>query len=156
MPIDADTLSSFASAYASDMTSIRGRRVQRLVKREFAGAEVVLPARVGAGAAAVLGLSASGAALCATDGKGRQATVFKWSHGSTTALETHHDLLKDSLPVLGTQAFPLSHLSALGRLHVPAHAIAPDAHALLSKVMCGPFTCASPARAWQGAATIHR
>ena len=135
MPIDADTLSSFASAYASDMTSIRGRRVQRLVKREFAGAEVVLLARVGAGAAAVLGLSASGAALCATDGKGRQATVFKWSHGSTTALETQHDLLKDSLPVLGTRAVAIAGLQAQTRLRVPADSVAPQARPWVAKAL---------------------
>jgi hypothetical protein len=63
MPIDPDTLSSFASEYAKGMTSIRGRRVQRLLKREFAGAEYVLLTQVGSGAAAVLGLSASGAVM---------------------------------------------------------------------------------------------
>ena len=135
MPIDADALSSFASAYASDTTSIRGRRVQRLIKREFAGAEVVLLARVGAGAAAVLGLSASGAALCATDGKGRQATVFKWSHGSTTALETQHDLLKDSLPVLGTRAVAIGGLRVQTRLRVAADAIAPQARSWVARAL---------------------
>ena len=77
MPIDPDALSSLASEYAKDMTSIRGRRVQRLLKREFAGADYVLLAQVGSDTAAVLGLSASGAALCATDGTGKQASVFK-------------------------------------------------------------------------------
>lgn len=108
MRVDPDTLSSFASEYAKDMTSIRGRRVQRLLKREFADAEYVLLAQVGSGAAAVLGLSTSGAAICATDGKGRQASVVKWSHGSTEALETHFDLYKDSLPVLSTNSLPLA------------------------------------------------
>lgn len=75
MPIDPDTLSSFASDYTKGMTSIRGRRVQRFLRREFAGAEYLLLAQVGSGAAAVLGLSANGAAVCATDGAGRQAPV---------------------------------------------------------------------------------
>ena len=156
MPIDPAALSSIAAAYAGAMTSIRGRRVQRLLQREFAGAAYVLPVQLGAGTAAVLGLSSSGAALCATDGTGSRATVVKWLHGASAGLETGFDLHKDSLPVLGTQAFPLSRLSAMGRLQVPAHTVARDARAWLSKVMCGPFTCASPARAWQGAATIHR
>jgi hypothetical protein len=36
MPIHPDTLSVLASEYVTGMTSIRGRRVQRLLKREFA------------------------------------------------------------------------------------------------------------------------
>lgn len=135
MPIDPDTLSSFVSEYAKDMTSIRGRRVQRLLKREFAGAEYVLLAQVGSGTAAVLGLSASGAAICATDGKGKQASVVKWFHGSTAALETHFDLHKDSLPVLGTESFPLARLRTQARLHVPAGAVPPRGRPLVSKVL---------------------
>ena len=57
MPIDPDTLASLASEYAKDMTSIRGRRVQRLLRREFAGAEYVLMVQLGPGVPAVLGLS---------------------------------------------------------------------------------------------------
>jgi hypothetical protein len=129
MPIDPNTLSSIASDYAKGMTSIRGRRVQRLLKREFAGAEYVLKVEAGSGTTAVLGFSASGAAFCATDGRGKRASVVKWLHGSTQALETHFDLLKDSLPVLGTEScsvppqaralIPMA-LQALGQLQTPA------------------------------------
>src|SRR5882724_5768675 len=126
MPIDPDTLSSFASEYAKGMTSIRGRRVQRLLKREFAGAEYVLLAQVGSGAAAVLGLSASGAALCATDGTGRQASVVKWSHESPVALETNFDLYKDSLPVLSTNSTPLASLRTQVRLRLSAGTVPPQ------------------------------
>jgi hypothetical protein len=110
VPIDPETLSSLASAYAKDMTSIRGRRVQRLLMREFGGADCVLPARLGAGTPAVLGLSAHGAALCATDGTGKQATVFKWLHGAAEALESQFDLHKDSLPLLGSAPIPMARL----------------------------------------------
>jgi hypothetical protein len=127
MPIDSDSLSSLASGYAQGMTSIRGRRVQRLVKREFAGADCVLMVQVGSGAPAVLGLSASGAALCATDGKGKQASVIKWLHGSTEALETHFDLLKDSLPALSATPLPLEGLRAQTRLRVSARSVPPEA-----------------------------
>lgn len=120
MPIDPDTLSSLASDYAKGMTSIRGRRVQRLLKREFAGAEHVMTVQVRSGAAAVLGLSSSGAAFCATDGRGKQASVLKWLHGSSEALETHFDLLKDSLPVLGTRSLPLGDLRALASMALQA------------------------------------
>lgn len=135
MPIDPDRLSSFASEYTKGMTSIRGIRVQRLVRREFAGAEYVLLAEVGSGRAAVLGLSPSGAALCATDGRGRQAAVVKWSHGSSVALEMHFDLYKDSLPVLSTNSIPLASLRTAGRLRLPVEAVAPEARSLATKVL---------------------
>jgi hypothetical protein len=109
MVIHADALSALASHYAKDMTSIRGRRVQRLLKREFAGAECVLVVTpAGSQRPAVVGLSASGAAFCATDGRGRQASVLKWLHGATEAVETGFDLLKDSLPATVTRTLPLA------------------------------------------------
>jgi hypothetical protein len=110
MPIDPDTLSSLASEYAKGMTSIRGRRVQRLLKREFAGADEVAIVKAAAGAVptAVFGFSATGAALCATDGTGKHASVIKWLHGSRSALETRFDLWKDSLPVLDSNSHPLA------------------------------------------------
>ena len=113
MTINPDTLSSLASEYAQSMTSIRGRRVQRLLKREFAGAdEVAIVKAAGAVPTVVFGLSATGAALCATDGTGKHASVIKWRHGSRRALETRFDLWKDSLPVLGSNSRPLAELLA--------------------------------------------
>ncbi len=131
MPIDPDTLSSLASDYAKAMTSIRGRRVQRLLRREFAGAEYVLIVQASTGTA-ILGLSEGGAALCATDGRGKHASVLKWRHGSAEALETHFDLLKDSLPVLGTKSSPLADLR---RLQISSDSVSPQARALVSKVL---------------------
>ena len=113
MPIEPDTLSRLAGEYAKRMTSIRGRRVQRLLKREFAGADqVVVVEATGAVATAVMGLSATGAALCATDGTGKHASVVKWLHGASDALETRFDLWKDSLPVLASNSLPLADLLA--------------------------------------------
>ena len=106
MTIDTNDLSSLASAYARRMTRIRGRRVQRLLKREFAGAQCVVVVPLG-DSPAVLGLSASGAALCATDGRGKLARIVKWHHGSANALETGYDLLRDSLPIVGSRSLPL-------------------------------------------------
>jgi hypothetical protein len=108
MPIDPDALSSFATDFAKGMTSIRGRRVQRLLKREFAGADAVLKLQVGSGTVAALGLSATGAAMCGTDGRGKQVSVFRWRHGAAEALETRFDLLKDSLPILSSDPVPLA------------------------------------------------
>jgi hypothetical protein len=109
MQIRPDALSSLASDYAKDMTSIRGRRVQRLLKREFAGADEVMVVRLeDDGARAVLGLSASGAALCATHGRGTHAAVLRWLHGSAAGIEDRFDLLKDSLPLLASTPVPVA------------------------------------------------
>lgn len=110
MTIDSEQLASLASEYAQGMTSIRGRRVQRLVRREFAGADVVLLVSLGSGARAVLGVSAVGAAICGTDGRGSQASVFSWTHGANEAHEQHFDLHKDSLPMLSATALSFTAL----------------------------------------------
>ena len=135
MPIDSDTLSSLASDYAKGMTSIRGRRVQRLLKREFAGADHVLMLHLGSGTTAILGLSDRGAAFCATDGRGKQASVVKWLHGSTKALQTDFDLLKDSLPVLGIKSLPLAGLLGRAQLHVSPGSVSPRGRALVSRAL---------------------
>jgi len=114
MPIHADTLSLLANRYTLDMTPIRGRRVQRLLQREFAGADEVRLLKLGSGAMVVLGRSKTGAALCATDGRGQYAAVFKWLHDSTQALETRFDLRKDSLPVLASRS--VHYPPGIGRL----------------------------------------
>lgn len=98
MQTDANALSSLAADYARGMTSIRGRRVQRLLKREFAGAAYVLVVEVATVGNAVLGLSESGAGFVATDGRGRQVSVIKWLHGSRTATEIQFDLLRTPCP----------------------------------------------------------
>ena len=108
MPIDPAALSFLASEYTEGMTSIRGRRVQRLLMREFGGAEHVLLIQADFGIQTVLGLSVSGAAQCATEGRGKQASIVKWLHGSTEALESHFDLLRDSLPLLSKESVSLA------------------------------------------------
>lgn len=135
MTIDPDTLSSFARDYTAGMTSIRGRRVQRLIRREFAGADHVLAARTAEGMAAVLGLSASGAALCATDGRGRRACVVKWLHGETEAVELQFDLYKDSLPLLASATVPLATLRARMRLEVAPASVPPSARRWVAKAL---------------------
>ena len=132
MPIDADALSAIAVEYAKGMTSIRGRRVQRLLMREFAGAEYVLIVEVHSSGSAVLGLSESGAGFVAMDGRGRQASVNKWLHGSKEATEVQFDLLKDSLPVLGSRTVPLASLPRRADLHLPTGSLSPEAGPLVS------------------------
>jgi hypothetical protein len=132
MPINPDTLSSLASHYAEGMTSIRGRRVQRLLKREFADAEHILLVHTDSGIMAVLGLSATGAAFCATDGTGKHASVLKWLHGSPKALETNFDLLKDSLPVLSIEPLSRADLRKRVQVRVPAGTVPRQARALMA------------------------
>ena len=134
MPIDPDTLASIASRYTQRMTSIRGRRVQRLLKREFGGADHVLIVQAGSVATAVLGLSDTGAAICTTDGRGRHASVFKWLHDADTAVETRFDLLKDSLPTLASTSVPLADLRAQTRLQTSVESVAPEARPWMIKV----------------------
>lgn len=107
MPIDPDALASLARDYAKGMTSIRGRRVQRLLRREFAGAAQVRLVRDGTGTAAILGFARSSGAFCCTDGRGSHASVVRWRHGSTEALESRYGLLKDSLPLVGSHSTTL-------------------------------------------------
>lgn len=135
MSINSDLLSLVASQYAQGMTSIRGRRVQRLLKREFAGAEHMLIVQVGSGAAAVLGLSDAGAAFCGTDGTGRHASVVKWRHGTLDAIETQFDLLKDSLPALGAQSLSLTNVEGLAQARVVAGSVSPRVCALLAQAL---------------------
>ena len=112
MPIDPDTLAAIAFDYAKGMTSIRGRRVQRLIRREFAGADEVSVLELAQGGTAVLGRSPSGAAFCATDGRGRQASVVKWRRGASEALDCRFDLLKDSLPLVESAPVAVSALDS--------------------------------------------
>lgn len=135
MPINLADLSSLASEYAKSMTSIRGRRVQRLLKREFAGAEYVFVVQVDTARPAVLGLSASGAAFCSTDGHGKQASVVKWLHGSTEAVEAAFDLLKDSLPMVRSASLPLGWPARVALLHVPPSSVSPAARPLVAKAI---------------------
>ena len=100
MPIDPQELSLLAADYAKAMTSIRGRRIVRLIKREFAGADAVRIVHDRPGLPAVLGVSRTGAAMCASDGRGPTVSVIRWLHGATEGVETKYDLLKDSLPAV--------------------------------------------------------
>jgi len=97
-----ETLAQLADEYIKPMTSIRGRRIRRLIMREFAGADKVMIVADGRGRPSVLGSSASGAAICTSDGKGPSVCVIKWLHGADEGVEVTYDLLKDSLPELST------------------------------------------------------
>ena len=101
MPIAKETLAEIADTYVGTMTSIRGRRVHRILMRQFARFDHVLPAVAEDGTAALLALSEDGrAAVCRTDGRGAAADIAEWARLSGASVTTAYDLLKDSLPVV--------------------------------------------------------
>jgi hypothetical protein len=103
MPIEKETLAALATKYTSTMTSIRGRRVHRLLMREFPRFDVVLPVAVGEGSPAMLALSATaGTALCQSDGRGKTVSIVEWTGSMDGTTTTSYDLLKDSLPVVSS------------------------------------------------------
>jgi hypothetical protein len=99
MPIDAAKLDSIALTYAEGMTSIRGRRVQRLLRRELASFDTVRRVKGNDGGAALLARKRDGTlAFCQTTGKGPAADVVVSEGPDGPSVTTSYDLLKDSLP----------------------------------------------------------
>ncbi|GAA1028429.1 hypothetical protein [Amycolatopsis albidoflavus] len=99
--MDPERLDAVARAYTASMTSIRGRRVHRLVLRWLAGYDHVLPTVTADGAPALLALSSDGrAAFCHSDGRGPSADVVTCGPTPGVTVTSAHDLTKDSLPVL--------------------------------------------------------
>jgi hypothetical protein len=117
MPIDKETLDSIARRYASTMTSIRGRRIRRLVMREFSRYDHVLDVVTEDGSAALLALSeGGGAAICQTDGRGVAVAIAAWERLEGATVTTSCDLTKDSLPTVGWTIWHPSFARAAGAL----------------------------------------
>src|SRR4051812_9489025 len=73
MPIEEAVLEATARAYVAPMSSIRGRRVHRLLMRELARFDHVLAVTTDDGPPALLAIGADGrAAVCRTDGRARR------------------------------------------------------------------------------------
>jgi hypothetical protein len=129
MPIERATLAQIASAYTSAMTPIRGRRVHRLLMREFSRFAHVIPATTQDGSAALLALGEDGsAAVCRTDGRGAAAAIAEWPRLDGATLTVSYDLHKDSLPVV---SWTLSHpgiASAAGTLTVAGDTLSSSDH----------------------------
>ena len=91
MPIEAAILDAMARTYVDTMPSIRGRRVHRLLLREFSRFDHVLPVTAEDGAPALLALGEGGSvAVCRTDGRGAAAAVAQWAQlqGATVTISS--------------------------------------------------------------------
>jgi hypothetical protein len=101
MPIDPARLEAVAHAYSEGMTTIRARRVQRLVRRELAGFDSVRRVKTEDGSPGLLGRKRDGTlAFTQTTGRGPAADVVVSSGPEGPSITTSYDLLKDSLPVV--------------------------------------------------------
>jgi hypothetical protein len=126
MPVEKETLDALARAYVAPMTSIRGRRVQRLLAREFSRFDHVLWAVAEDGTPAILGLAEDGrVALCRTDGRGASAAVAAWGRLEGATVTTSYDLLKDSLPIVSWAIWHTSFARIAGTLTISAADLSP-------------------------------
>ena len=95
MPIDRETLDGIARSYVATMTSIRGRRVHRLLMREFSRFDHVVPAMAEDGTPALFTLAKDGnAAICRTDGRGAAVAITHWARLEGATVTTSYDLAR--------------------------------------------------------------
>jgi hypothetical protein len=119
MPIAKQVLETTVRAYVDTMTSIRGRRVHRLLMREFARFDHVLPVTAEDGAPALLALGDDGSvSICRTDGRGPAAAVAAWGRLEGATVTVSYDLLKDSLPIVSWTIWHPSFARAAGTLTI--------------------------------------
>jgi hypothetical protein len=125
MAIEKQALDTIACTYVGAMTSIRGRRVHRLLMREFSRFDHVLPAIAEDGAAALLALADDGsAAACRTDGRGAAVDVVECAHLQGATVTTAYDLTKDSLPLVSCTIWHPGWARSVGALTVSAAHVA--------------------------------
>ena len=121
MPIDTETLAAMARTYVGAMTSIRGRRVHRLLMREFSRFDHVIPAVAEDGMNALFALAEDGsAAVCRTDGRGATVDLTRWPRLEGATVTTSYDFLKDSLPIVRWTIWHPSFARVAGALTVSA------------------------------------
>lgn len=119
MPVEKATLDAIARAYIEPMTSIRGRRVHRLLTREFSRFDHVLRVEAEDGTPALLALAQDGgAAICATDGRGSAAAIAQSAGLPGALVTTSYDLAKDSLPIVSWTLWHPSFSQIVGTLKI--------------------------------------
>lgn len=117
------SLAAIADAYIAPMTSIRGRRVRRLLLREFARFDQVFPVETAAGLPALLAVGSEGFALCQTNGRGKLACIARWAAPDAARITTGYDLLHDSLPALSRSTGAADFRATAASLRLPAAAL---------------------------------
>lgn len=118
------------------MTSIRGRRVHRLLMREFSQFDHVLPVTAEDGSSALIAVNEDGGvALCWTDGRGPAAAVAEWSRLDGATITSSYDLLKDSLPIVSWTIWHPSFAHAAGALTIAAANVPPADHARVTEIL---------------------
>ncbi len=119
MPIEKEALDAIARSYVEPMTSIRGRRVHRLLMRAFSRFDHVLGAVAEDGTPALLALAEDGsAAICRTDGRGATAAIATWSRLPGATVTISYDLAKDSLPIVSWTIWHPSFARVAGTLTI--------------------------------------
>jgi hypothetical protein len=94
-------LLDLASTYIQNMTSIRGRRIRKLIAREFGTCTMVKMTEQGDGPHEFAGeLENGGSIKMRTNGKGKYVEVFLLGKNGDTIEIRKYDLLKDSLPLI--------------------------------------------------------
>ncbi|MBV8497789.1 MAG: hypothetical protein JO003_00840 [Candidatus Eremiobacteraeota bacterium] len=129
-------LESTVRAFVKRMTSIRGRRVQRLLLRDFARFNDVFPVAAEDGGPALLGIGEDGrVAICRTDGRGASAPVAEWARLDGATVTIAYDLLKDSLPIISWTLWHPSFTRAAGALTISAGDVARSDHARVTELL---------------------
>ncbi len=119
MPIEEAVLDATARAYVAAMTSIRGRRVHRLLMRELSRFDHVLPVTAEDGAPALLALGEHGSvAVCRTDGRGGAVAVAEWARLEGATVTISYDLTRDSLPIVSWTIWHPSFARVAGALTI--------------------------------------
>lgn len=136
MPIDKQVLDATARAYVDTMTSIRGRRVHRLLMRELSRFDHVLKVTAEDGAPALLALGEDGSvSVCRTDGRGPAVAVAEWGRLEGATVTMSYDLLKDSLPIVSWTIWHPSFARVAGALTISGADLARTDHNRITGVL---------------------
>jgi hypothetical protein len=122
--------------YVAKMTSIRGRRVHRLLMREFSRFDHVLPVTAQDGTPALFAVAKDGSvSVCRTDGRGAAAAVAEWARLDGATITISYDLLKDSLPIESWTIWHPSFAQAAGALTISADSVPRTDHSLITDIL---------------------
>jgi hypothetical protein len=118
------------------MTSIRGRRVHRLLMREFSRFAHVLPVIAQDGTPALFAVDDNGSvSVCRTDGRGATAAVAEWARLEGATITISYDLLKDSLPIVSWTIWHPSFDSVAGALTISGTDVPRAGHSLVTDIL---------------------